>query len=51
MRCYEKAMFRTAITGTLAMVSLAMGLVSNGIRTELSSIGTPEPRPRVAIFV
>ena len=28
MRCYEKAMFRTAITGTLAMVSLAMGLVT-----------------------
>ena len=27
MRYYEKAMFRTAITGTLAMVSLAMGLV------------------------
>jgi hypothetical protein len=26
MRCYKKAMFRTAITGTLAMVSLAMGL-------------------------
>jgi len=28
MRCYEKAMFRTAITGTLAMVSLVMGLVT-----------------------
>jgi hypothetical protein len=28
MRCYKKAMFRTAITGTLAMVSLAMGLVT-----------------------
>jgi len=28
MRYYEKAMFRTAITGTLAMVSLAMGLVT-----------------------
>jgi hypothetical protein len=28
MRCYNKAMFRTAITGTLAMVSLAMGLVT-----------------------
>ena len=26
MRCYKKAMFRTAVTGTLAMVSLAMGL-------------------------
>jgi hypothetical protein len=25
MRCYKKAMFRIAITGTLAMVSLAMG--------------------------
>jgi hypothetical protein len=30
MRCYKKAMFRTAITGTLAMVSLAMGLVTEG---------------------
>ena len=28
MRCYNKATFRTAITGTLAMVSLAMGLVT-----------------------
>ena len=28
MRYYKKAMFRTAITGTLAMVSLAMGLVT-----------------------
>jgi hypothetical protein len=28
MRCYKKAMFRTAITGTLAMVSLVMGLVT-----------------------
>ena len=28
MRCYKKVMFRTAITGTLAMVSLAMGLVT-----------------------
>lgn len=28
MRCYKKAMFRTAITGTLAVVSLAMGLVT-----------------------
>ena len=28
MRCYKKAMFRTAITGTVAMVSLAMGLVT-----------------------
>ena len=28
MRCYKKAMFRTVITGTLAMVSLAMGLVT-----------------------
>ena len=28
MRCCNKAMFRTAITGTLAMVSLAMGLVT-----------------------
>jgi hypothetical protein len=28
MRCYKKAMFITAITGTLAMVSLAMGLVT-----------------------
>ena len=28
MRCYKTAMFRTAITGTLAMVSLAMGLVT-----------------------
>src|SRR5215468_9824356 len=28
MLCYKKAMFRTAITGTLAMVSLAMGLVT-----------------------
>jgi hypothetical protein len=28
MRCYKKAMLRTAITGTLAMVSLAMGLVT-----------------------
>src|SRR5215472_17649381 len=28
MRCYRKAMFRTAITGTLAMVSLAIGLVT-----------------------
>src|SRR5215472_3633645 len=28
MRCDKKAMFRTAITGTLAMVSLAMGLVT-----------------------
>jgi hypothetical protein len=28
MRCYKKAMFRTAIIGTLAMVSLAMGLVT-----------------------
>jgi hypothetical protein len=28
MRCYKKAMFRTAITGTLAMVSLAIGLVT-----------------------
>jgi hypothetical protein len=28
MRCYKKAMFRTAITGTLATVSLAVGLVT-----------------------
>src|SRR5215471_8041282 len=28
MRCYKKAIFRTAITGTLAMVSLAIGLVT-----------------------
>ena len=28
MRCYKKVMFRTAITGTLAVVSLAMGLVT-----------------------
>jgi hypothetical protein len=28
MRCYKKAMFRIAITGTLAMGSLAMGLVT-----------------------
>src|SRR5215472_8010003 len=28
MRCYKKAMFRTAITGTLAVVSLTMGLVT-----------------------
>src|SRR5215471_7357871 len=28
MRCYKKAMFRTAITGTLAMVSLAIGLAT-----------------------
>ena len=28
MRCYKKAMFRTVITGTLAMASLAMGLVT-----------------------
>ena len=28
MRCYKKAMFRTAITGTLAVVPLAMGLVT-----------------------
>jgi hypothetical protein len=28
MRCYNKAMFRTAITGTLAMASLAMGLLT-----------------------
>ena len=28
MRCYKKAMFRTAITGALAMVSLAMGPVT-----------------------
>ena len=28
MRCYKKAMFRTAITGILAMVSLALGLVT-----------------------
>ncbi len=28
MRCYKKAIFRTAIIGTLAMVSLAMGLVA-----------------------
>src|SRR5215831_8324047 len=28
MRCYKKAIFRTAVTGTLAMVSLAMGLVT-----------------------
>jgi hypothetical protein len=28
MRCFKKAMFRTAIAGTLAMVSLAMGLVT-----------------------
>ena len=28
MRCYKKAMFRTAITGTLGMVSLTMGLVT-----------------------
>ena len=28
MRCYKKAMFRTAITGTFAMVSLVMGLVT-----------------------
>ena len=28
MRCYKKAMVRTAITGTLAMVSLAMGLAT-----------------------
>ena len=28
MRCCNKAMFRTAIAGTLGMVSLAMGLVT-----------------------
>jgi hypothetical protein len=28
MRCYKKAIFRTAMTGTLAMVSLAMALVT-----------------------
>src|SRR5215831_7968928 len=28
MRCYKKAMFRTAITGTLAMVSLAIGVAT-----------------------
>ena len=28
MRCYKKAMFRIVITGTLAMGSLAMGLVT-----------------------
>ena len=28
MRCYKKTMFRTAIIGTLAMVSLGMGLVT-----------------------
>jgi hypothetical protein len=28
MRCYKKAVFRIVITGTLAMVSLAMGLVT-----------------------
>jgi hypothetical protein len=28
MRCYKKAMFRTVITGALAMGSLAMGLVT-----------------------
>jgi hypothetical protein len=28
MRCYKKAMFRTAITGILAMVSLAMSLAT-----------------------
>jgi hypothetical protein len=28
MRCCKKAMFRTAITGTLAMVALAMGFVT-----------------------
>jgi hypothetical protein len=28
MRCYKKAMFRIAITGTLAIGSLAMGLVT-----------------------
>jgi hypothetical protein len=28
MRCYKKAMFRTAITGTLAMASLAIGLAT-----------------------
>jgi hypothetical protein len=28
MRCCKKAMFRTAITGIIAMVSLAMGLVT-----------------------
>ena len=28
MRCYKKAMFRTAITGTLAVVSLAVGPVT-----------------------
>ena len=28
MRCYNKAMFRTAITGTLVMVSLAVGPVT-----------------------
>jgi len=28
MRCYKKAMFRTAIIGTLATVSLALGLVT-----------------------
>jgi hypothetical protein len=37
MRCYKKAMFRSAITGTLAMVSLAMGLVSE------ASAGCPNP--------
>jgi hypothetical protein len=37
MRCYKKAMSRTAISGTLAMVSLAIGLVTE------ASAGCPNP--------
>jgi len=55
MRCCRKAMFRTAITGTLAVVPLAMGLILSpprppdaqtfrGLRRVLSSRSRGEER-------
>ena len=50
MRCYKKAMLRTAITGTLAMVSLAMGLVTEASagcpNLPGSKAGAAQPMPR-----
>ena len=45
MRCCKKAMFGTAITGTLAAVSLAMGLV-----TEASAGCVPPPGLKAGAF-
>jgi hypothetical protein len=64
MRCYKKAIFRTAITGTLAMVLLVIGLVAEasagcadleGIKASaiqpLSEQGTGQFRPGSLLLV